>query len=128
MGLALGGLQSAMLARKIKKAAIAGAIIVVALTSLVATFIIGGWAVFLGFGAILTPAWAAAAAAGVLLLITLALLLIAGWVWGRPQPDPIRDAMAKVAPVGRQLTRDHPAGAVLGAAALGAILAMVVRR
>lgn len=128
MGLALGGLQSAMLARKIKKFAIAGAISIVALTALVATFVLGGWAMFLGFGAILTPAWAAAAATGVLLLITLLLLLMASWVVGRPQPDPIRDMMARMAPLGRQITHDHPAGALLGAAALGAMVGLILRR
>ncbi|WP_298728025.1 phage holin family protein [uncultured Ferrovibrio sp.] len=121
-------MQTAYLARKLKRFGIAAMFGILALIALQAAFILGGWAVFLGLGQILDPVWAAAAAAGVLLLIVAILVGAAVGVINRAPPDPIKQTMSQVGPVGRELTRQHPTAAVAGAAALGMAVAFLLRR
>ncbi|HLT77209.1 MAG TPA: hypothetical protein VKZ87_07460 [Ferrovibrio sp.] len=127
LGLVVGSIQTASLAQKLRQYAIAAALGLIALASLVAAFLLGGWAMFLGFGQILNPAWAAAASAGILLAITAGLLLAAVSVATKRVPDPMTDAVRNALPMGRQITREHPIGAVAGAVVAGVVLASMLR-
>lgn len=128
IGLVIGGIQTAVLARKLKRIGAAALVGILALIVLQAALVIGGWALFLGFGAVLSPAWAAAAATGVLLLITIVLVAAAIGIVKQAPPDPIKQTMSQVGPISRQVTRQHPAAAVAGAAALGMVTALLLRR
>ncbi len=127
LGLVIGGLQTASLARKLKQYAIAAALGLGGLAALFAAFLLAGWAMFLGFGQVLDPAWAAAAAAVILLGVTAVFILIAASVATKHTPDPMKDAVRHALPVSRQITREHPIGAIAGAAAAGVVLAALLR-
>lgn len=127
LGLIIGGMQTASLARKLKQYAIAAALGLGGLAALFAAFVLAGWAMFLGFGQILDPAWAAATSAAILLGITAVFVLIAVSVATKHTRDPMRDAVRHALPVSRQITREHPIGAIAGAAAAGVVLASLLR-
>ena len=127
LGLVIGGIQTASLARKLKQYAIAAVLGLGGLASLFAAFLLAGWAMFLGFGQVLNPAWAAAASAAVLLAVTVVFVLIAVSVATKRTRDPMKDAVRHALPVSRQITREHPIGAIAGAAAAGFVLAALLR-
>ena len=127
LGLVIGGMQTASLARTLKQYALAAALGLGGLAALFAAFLLAGWAMFLGFGQVLAPAWAAAAAAAVLLGVTVVFVLIAASVATKRTRDPMKDAVRHALPASRQLTREHPLGALAGAAAAGVVLAALLR-
>lgn len=127
LGLVIGSIQTANLARKLRQYAIAAALGLIALASLMAAFLLAGWAMFMGFGQVLSPAWAAAASAATLLGFTAALLLVAVSVATKRTPDPMKEAVRHALPMGRQITREHPVGALAGAAVAGVVLAAMLR-
>lgn len=127
LGLVVGGMQTASLARKAKQYGLAAALGLGGLAALFATFVLAGWAMFLGFGQVLAPAWAAAASAAVLLAATGAFILIAIAIATKPTPDPMKEAVRHALPAGRQFTREHPMGALAGAAVAGVVLAALLR-
>lgn len=127
LGLVIGGMQTASLARKLKQYGIAAALGLGGLAALFATVLFAGWAMFLGFSQVLTPAWAAAASAFILLGITAVFVLIAITVATKRTRDPMKDAVRHALPASRQFTREHPVGAMTGAAVAGAVLAALLR-
>lgn len=127
LGLVIGGMQTASLARKLKQYAIAAALGLGGLASLFAAFLLAGWAMFLGFGQVLNPAWAAAASAVILLAVTVVFVLVAVSIATKRTRDPMKDAVRHALPVSRQITREHPIGAIAGAAAAGVVLAALLR-
>lgn len=128
IGLVIGGMQTAALARKFKQLGLAAAVVVTALIVLQAAFVLAGWTMYLGFTAILSPAWAAAASTGILILLTVLLFLVAYRVARRSPPSPVRQTVAQIPTMGRELTRQYPASTLAGAAVLGAIVALLLRR
>ena len=121
--LALQGLQAAATARQRRQLAVAAVAGLTGLAALLAGLLMTGWALFLGFGTVLPAPWAAAAAAACLFLLaglcaTLALQC-------RPRPaNPLDEALGRIAP----LVKQHPAAALLAAAALGGLTGLSTRR
>lgn len=129
-GLLLGGLQMATTRRQRWRYAAVAGLGLVAYAALFAAFILFGWALFLGFGTMMLPHWAAAAAGGVLILVIVLSGLIAWWVWEtRPrQPFSLDAGLGQAMGIAAPLVKQHPLASVLGAAGLGAILASLLRR
>jgi len=121
--LAFQGLQAAASARQRRRLAAAAVAGLVGMAALFAGVLIAGWAVFLGFSAILMAPWAAAASAACLLLLA----ALCGYMALRLRPRPadqLGDALAEIAP----LVRQHPTTALLVAAILGGLTGLATRR
>src|SRR3546814_11298571 len=90
---------------------------------MLAGLLMAGWALFLGFSAVLIAPWAAAAAAACLFVLA----GLSGCVVLRLKPEPVNpvnEAIAQIAP----LVKQHPPTALLAAAVPGGLTGLSARR
>lgn len=123
LGLALQGLTAVASARQRRRLAVVVVAGAVGLCALLAGLFLLGWALFLGFGTILALPWAAAAAAFCLMLLA----GVAGLLAYSLRPSPAGD-MADLLAQAEPLIRQNPGTAMLGAAVLGSLTALLMRR
>jgi hypothetical protein len=123
LGLALQGLTAAASARQQRRLAVVAVAGAVGLCALLAGLVLLGWAMFLGFGTMLSLPWAAAAAA----VSLIALAGLAGLLAYGLRPSPAGDMAALLAQA-EPLIRQNPGTAMLGAAMLGGLTALLARR
>ncbi|MFC3677395.1 hypothetical protein [Ferrovibrio xuzhouensis] len=121
--LAFQGLQAAASARQRRQIAVAAVAGLFGLAAMLAGLLMAGWALFLGFSAVLIAPWAAAAAAACLFVLA----GLSGCLVLRLKPEPVNplnEAIAQIAP----LVRQHPTTALLAAAVLGGLTGLSARR
>jgi hypothetical protein len=127
-GLLLSGLQAAASKRQKRRLAVVAALGVVAFAALSASFILFGWALFLGYGTSVAPHWAAAAAGATLIGFIALLGLVAGLVWSYWPKHGLQEEIDKLRDEIEPLARKHPLASVGVAAGLGVVLMSILKR
>jgi hypothetical protein len=127
-GLLLSGLQAAASKRQKRRLAVVAALGVVAFAALSASFILFGWALFLGYGISMAPHWAAAVAGATLIGFILFLGLIAALAWTYWPKHGLQEEIDKLREEIEPLARKHPLASVGVAAGLGVLLTTLLKR
>jgi hypothetical protein len=127
-GLLLSGLQAAASKRQKRRLAVVAVLGIIAFAALSASFILFGWALFLGYGTWLAPHWAAAAAGGTLIGFILFLCLIAGLIWSYWPKHGLQEEIDRLREEIEPIARRHPLASVGVAAGLGAVLISILKR
>lgn len=127
-GLLLSGLQAAASKRQRQRLGVIIALGIVAFAALSSSFILFGWAMFLGYGTMMAPPWAAAAAGGTLIGFILLLGVVAALVWQFWPSYGLQDELKKIQHELEPLARQHPLASVGVAAGLGAVLMSLLKR
>lgn len=127
-GLLLSGLQAAASKRQKRRLGVVAALGVVAFAALSASFILFGWALFLGFGTAMAPHWAAATAGGTLIGFIIVLGIVAGLAWTYWPKHGLQEEIEKLRDEIEPLARAHPLASVGVAAGLGVLLMSILKR
>lgn len=127
-GLLLSGLQAAASKRQKRRLVFVAALGVVAFAALSASFILFGWAFFLGYGTSMAPHWAAATAGATLIGFILALGLVAALAWTYWPKHGLQEEIEKLRDEIEPLARAHPLASVGVAAGLGVLLMSILKR
>jgi hypothetical protein len=127
-GLLLSGLQAAASKRQKRRLAVVAALGIIAFAALSASFILFGWALFLGYGTSLAPPWAAAAAGGTLIGFIAALGVVAALSWTYWPKHGLQEEFDRLRDEIEPLARKHPLASVGVAAGLGVLLTTILKR
>lgn len=127
-GLLLSGVQAAGSRRQRQRIAAVAVLGAIACVTLLAAAMLFGWALFLAYGADLSPPWAAVAAGGTLLGAVTGLGALAALVWTYWPQHSIHDDLAKIRAELEPLARQHPLAAIGIAAGLGALLSSLLKK
>lgn len=127
-GLLLSGLQAAASKRQKRRLVMVAALGVVAFAALSASFILFGWALFLGYGTALQPHWAAAAAGGTLIGFIVFLGIVAALAWSWWPKHGLQEEIDRLRHEIEPLARKHPLASVGVAAGLGVVLMSMLKR
>jgi hypothetical protein len=128
-GLLLSGLQAAASKRQRRRLFVVAGLGIVAFAALSASFILFGWALFLGYGTWLAPHWAAAVAGATLIGFILGLAVLAALIWTYwPSSSSLQEEIDKIRNEIEPLARKHPLASVGVAVGLGAVLAALLKR
>lgn len=127
-GLLLGGLQAAASKRQKRRLVAVAALGVVAFAALSASFILFGWALFLGYGTAMQPHWAAAAAGATLIGFIVFLGILAALTWTYWPKHGLQEEIDKLREEIEPLARKHPLASVGVAAGLGVVLISLLKR
>ncbi|MEK9968610.1 MAG: hypothetical protein VW600_05710 [Ferrovibrio sp.] len=127
-GLLLSGLQAAASKRQKRRFAVVAVLGVIAFAALSSSFILFGWALFLGYGTSLPPHWAAAAAGATLLGFIAILGIIVALAWSFWPKHGLQEEFDKLRDEIEPLARKHPLASVGVAAGLGVLLMSILKR
>lgn len=127
-GLLLSGLQAAASKRQKRRLVFVAALGVVAFAALSASFILFGWALFLGYGTTMQPHWAAATAGATLIGFILFLGIVAAAAWNYWPRHGLQEEIDKLREEIEPLARKHPLASVGVAAGLGVVLMSLLKR
>lgn len=127
-GLLLSGLQAAASKRQKRRLVAVAALGVVAFAALSASFILFGWALFLGYGTAMAPHWAAATAGATLIGFILFLGIVAGLAWTYWPKHGLQEEIDRLREEIEPLARRHPLASVGVAAGLGVLLTSLLKR
>ncbi|WP_290817166.1 hypothetical protein [Ferrovibrio sp.] len=127
-GLLLSGLQAAASKRQKRRLAVVAALGIVAFAALSASFILFGWALFLGYGTSMTPHWAAAAAGATLIGFIVFLGIVAALLWTYWPKHGLQEEIDKLRDEIEPLARKHPLASIGIAAGLGVVLTSILKR
>ncbi|MFN3399831.1 MAG: hypothetical protein ACK4Z4_05780 [Ferrovibrio sp.] len=127
-GLLLSGLQAAASKRQKRRLVVVAALGVIAFAALSASFILFGWALFLGYGTSLAPHWAAAAAGGTLIGFIVFLGVVAALAWTYWPKHGLQEEIDKLRDEIEPLARKHPLASIGVAAGAGVLLMSLLKR
>ena len=127
-GLLLSGLQAAASKRQKRRLVFVAALGVVAFAALSASFILFGWALFLGYGTSMQPHWAAATAGATLIGLILFLGIVAAMAWNYLPKHGLQEEIYKLRHEIEPMARKHPLASVGVAAGLGVVLMSLLKR
>lgn len=127
-GLLLSGLQAAASKRQKRRMVFVAALGVIAFAALSASFILFGWALFLGYGTSMAPHWAAATAGVTLIGFIILLGIVAGLAWSYWPKHGLQEEIDKLREEIEPIARKHPLASVGVAAGLGALLISLLKR
>lgn len=127
-GLLLSGLQAAASKRQKRRLVVVAALGVIAFAALSASFILFGWALFLGFGTSMQPHWAAATAGTTLIGFIVFLGIVAALAWTYWPKHGLQEEIDRLREEIEPLARKHPLASVGVAAGLGVVLISLLKR
>lgn len=127
-GLLLSGLQAAASKRQKRRLAVVAVLGIIAFAALSASFILFGWALFLGYGTSMAPHWAAAVAGATLIGFIIFLGILAGLVWSYWPKHGLQEEFDKLRDEIEPLARKHPLASIGVAAGLGVLLTSLLKR
>ncbi|WP_300297973.1 hypothetical protein [Ferrovibrio sp.] len=126
--LLLGSMQAAASRRQRQRIAAVASLGVIGCAALLTAFMLFGWALFLAYGALMLPAWAALAAGATLIGMIVFLGIVVTLVWRYRPSHGLQDDMEKLRRQIEPLAREHPLAAIGTAAGLGVLMISLLRR
>lgn len=127
-GLLLSGLQAAASKRQKRRLATVAVLGVIAFAALSASFILFGWALFLGYGTAMAPHWAAAAAGATLIGFIVILGITAALAWTYWPKHGLQEEIDRLFDEIEPIARKHPLASIGVAAGLGVLLTSLLKR
>lgn len=127
-GLLLSGLQAAASKRQKRRLAAVAVLGIIAFAALSASFILFGWALFLGYGTTMQPHWAAATAGATLIGFIVFLGIVAALLWSYWPKHGLQEEIDKLREEIEPMARKHPLASVGVAAGLGVLLTSLLKR
>ncbi len=127
-GLLLSGLQAAASKRQKRRLAAVAVLGIIAFAALSASFILFGWALFLGYGTTMAPHWAAATAGATLIGFIAGLGVLAALLWTYWPKHGLQEEIDKLRDEIEPLARKHPLASIGVAAGLGVLLTSMLKR